>query len=314
MANEPKTQWHPAFYSAIKLELKDDAEHLQYTSEYNLNTKPLEVDLLIVKKEKDIEIKNEIGKIFRKHNIIEYKSPEDSLNLNTYLKVVAYACLYKSYEEHVDDIMLDEITITLIREMNPRKLMHWFAKNGYQIDEVHKGIYYVTREHHFPMQVIVSSRLSKESQKWLTLLSSHLEQTDAERIVWQVDSLKQGAEKRYGDSVLQVAMQENAKLFNKLKEDETVCEALKKLMEPEWNEGMKRATEQGLAKGMAQGLEEGMAQGMAQGMEQGLKKGMKQAVIDTVRKSLSAGNSMEDIARIMQIPLEEVKSIAEPGV
>lgn len=298
MANEPKTQWHPAFCSAMKLELKDDAEYLQYTSEYNLNTKPLEMDLLIVKKEQDVEIKNEIGKIFRKHNIIEYKSPEDSLNLNTYLKVLAYACLYKSYEEHVDDIMLDEITITLIREKNPRKLMRWFAKNGYQINEVYKGIYYVTRENHFPMQVIVSSRLSKQSQKWLTLLSSNLEQTDAERIVWQVDRLNQGAEKEYGDSVLQVAMRENETMFNKLKEDETVCEALKEFFADEYNEGMQRATEQGLAQGMAQGMEQGM----------------KQAVIDTITRSLSAGNSMEDIARIMQIPLEEVKTIAENGV
>ena len=89
MSKELKTQWHPAFVSAMKLELIEDAEYLDYTSEYNLNTKPLEMDLLIVKKEKDVEIKNEIGKIFRTHNIIEYKSPDDSMNLNTYMKVIA---------------------------------------------------------------------------------------------------------------------------------------------------------------------------------------------------------------------------------
>ena len=111
MSKELKTQWHPAFVSAMKLELIEDADYLDYTTEYNLNTKPLEIDLLIVKKEKDVEIRNEIGKIFCKHNIIEYKSPDDSMNLNTYMKVIAYACLYKAYEEHVDDIKLEEITI-----------------------------------------------------------------------------------------------------------------------------------------------------------------------------------------------------------
>ena len=50
MSKELKTQWHPAFVSAMKLELIEDAEYLDYTSEYNLNTKPLEMDLLIVKK------------------------------------------------------------------------------------------------------------------------------------------------------------------------------------------------------------------------------------------------------------------------
>ena len=97
MAKELKTQWHPAFVSAMKLELMEDAEYLEYTSEYNLNTKPLEVDLLIVKKAKEVEIKNEIGKIFRRYNLIEYKSPDDTMNLNTYMKVIAYACLYKAY-------------------------------------------------------------------------------------------------------------------------------------------------------------------------------------------------------------------------
>lgn len=52
MSKELKTQWHPAFVSAMKLELIEDAEYLDYTSEYNLNTKPLEMDLLIVKKER----------------------------------------------------------------------------------------------------------------------------------------------------------------------------------------------------------------------------------------------------------------------
>lgn len=45
-----KTQWHPAFCSAIRLELREDKEFLEYFNEYNLNTKPLQIDLLIIKK------------------------------------------------------------------------------------------------------------------------------------------------------------------------------------------------------------------------------------------------------------------------
>ena len=80
MTNVRKTQWHPAFCSAIKLELIEDAEYLNYMNEYNLNTKPLQIDLMIEKQNDDVEIKNEIGKLFRRYNIVEYKSPEDSLN------------------------------------------------------------------------------------------------------------------------------------------------------------------------------------------------------------------------------------------
>lgn len=45
-----KTQWHPAFCSAMRLELREDKEFLEYFNEYNLNTKPLQIDLLIIKK------------------------------------------------------------------------------------------------------------------------------------------------------------------------------------------------------------------------------------------------------------------------
>ena len=275
MSKELKTQWHPAFVSAMQLELKEDAQYLNFTSEHNLNTKPLEVDLLIVKKEKDVEIKNEIGKIFRKHNIVEYKSPDDSMNLNTYMKVIAYACLYKAYEERVDDISLDEITITMVRERKPEKLFQWFENNGYQVEEVFKGIYYVIQETSFITQIIVSKQLSKENQKWLTLLSGDLDRADVARVVSQIESLTEENEKRHGDSVLQVAMQENEEVFNEIREDGNMCEALRKFFEPELNEAMENT-----------------------------KK-------DIILSALKAGNSVADISKVMLISEKEIEAIAE---
>lgn len=126
MTKETKTQWHPAFCSAMRLELIENKTDLEYMNEYNLNSKPIQMDLLVIKKSRDIEIKNEIGKIFRRHNIIEYKSPEDSLNVDTYVKVIGYACMYKASEAHIGDIELNDITITLVREGKPRELLKWF--------------------------------------------------------------------------------------------------------------------------------------------------------------------------------------------
>ena len=39
------------------------------------------MDLLIIEKRKGVQIQNEIGKIFRAHNIIEFKSPDDNLTI-----------------------------------------------------------------------------------------------------------------------------------------------------------------------------------------------------------------------------------------
>ncbi len=238
MTPKAKTQWHPAFCSAMKLELKEDAEYLDYQNEYNLNTKPLQIDLLIIKKMKQVELKNEIGKIFRTHNIVEYKSPRDSMNPNTYFKVLSYAYLYKAHETHVDDIKLEDITITMVRHSYPSKLFHWFRNNGYQITEAYPGIYYIAKEGFFPTQIIVSKRLSPENQKWLTVLRQNLTRTDIERTVNQLSKLVDNAEKIYGDSVWQIALTENKSLVNQLKGDSKMCEAMRELFAPELKEAI----------------------------------------------------------------------------
>ncbi len=47
--NEVKIQWHSGFVAAMELELAANRKNLVYEREYNLNTKPLEIDLLVIK-------------------------------------------------------------------------------------------------------------------------------------------------------------------------------------------------------------------------------------------------------------------------
>jgi len=72
---DTKVQWHPGFVAAMNLELAGNRGDLEFIREYNLNTRPLEIDLLVIRKDADAVIDNEIGAIFKGHNIVEYKSP-----------------------------------------------------------------------------------------------------------------------------------------------------------------------------------------------------------------------------------------------
>ena len=47
---EDNIQWHPAFCSAMELELRENKKDLQYIREYNLSKMPLKIDFLIIKK------------------------------------------------------------------------------------------------------------------------------------------------------------------------------------------------------------------------------------------------------------------------
>ena len=106
-----KIQWHPAFCAAAELELRSNKGDLEFKREYNLSKKPLQMDLLIIEKRKGVQIQNEIGKIFRGHNIIEYKSPDDGMTIDDFFKTLGYAFLYKGLGEKVNQIPLRELTI-----------------------------------------------------------------------------------------------------------------------------------------------------------------------------------------------------------
>lgn len=234
-----RVQWHPAFCSAMHLEFSEYAEYLEYTNEYNLNKKPLQIDLLIIKKIEEICLDHDIGRLFRRHNIIEYKSPEDSMNEDVFLKVVSYACLYKASEKHVGDIEVEDVSITLIRKRFPRKLFQWFRKRDYKVDENSKGVYYVNGGLGFPIQIVVANELSAKSQRWITLLSDNLSKEEAKRAIRQASALQSKEEKEYVDSLFQVVVSENQEIFDIVKEEEReMCEALRKLMEPEIKEAV----------------------------------------------------------------------------
>ncbi len=65
-------QWHPAFDAALQIELSDEAEYLEFEPEHMISKKPMQIDML-VKNNKKIKIKKNIGRIFRQYNIIEFE-------------------------------------------------------------------------------------------------------------------------------------------------------------------------------------------------------------------------------------------------
>jgi len=63
--------WHTAFVEAIRMELDEYSQYLQFIPEYPLNTRPLQIDVVIIKKSRDVAIEKNIASIFRKENIVE---------------------------------------------------------------------------------------------------------------------------------------------------------------------------------------------------------------------------------------------------
>jgi len=172
---EDKIQWHPVFATAFKLELQDYyPQVLDIQEEYQLTSKPLEVDILVIKKLKDVSILKNIAKIFRGHNIVEYKSPDDYLSIDDYYKVKAYTYLYKTLGEHVDEIKVDNLTVTMVSSGFPDKMVaHICSAQKVEVKKQEDGIYSIEGED-IQSQIIVVDELPKRENRYIRLLTKRL--------------------------------------------------------------------------------------------------------------------------------------------
>jgi hypothetical protein len=193
-----RINWHPAFFEAIMLELEPYGDSLQFISEYQLATAPLRIDVLIVKKMKDIPIKKNIAAIFREVNIIEYKGPDDYVSVADFYQVYGYACLYAA----LNNSAFTGITLTFVESRHPDKLFgHFRNVRSYRIEEKEPGIYYIEGDI-LPIQVIDSQKLSAEENLWLKELDNRLEAPDIRRIVEEIGRQGKGARIRaYLDAI-----------------------------------------------------------------------------------------------------------------
>jgi hypothetical protein len=252
-----KIYWHPGFYGAAELELRENREELEFEQEHNLSKEPIRMDMLIVKKRADVNIKNEIGRIFKKYNVLEYKSPDDEMSIDDYYKTIGYACLYKGLGKTVNAVPAEELTVSMFREVFPEALFAELTSRGAEITERYPGIYYVNGVTLFDTQIVVTGQLSRETHSSLRILSKSADEEDVRRFLTETSTLTTSGDKHNMDAVLQVSISANKLIYEKVKEDLPMCEALEQLMQKEINEKVEKGIEQGIEQGIEKGIEQG---------------------------------------------------------
>jgi len=272
---DQKLHWHPAFLQAIKVELIDFKDVLEFREEYYLTTEPLRIDLLIIKKPKDLLIDKNFARIFRSDNILEYKSPEDSLSVKDFWKVYAYASLYAAITQGVE---LSDITLTFVGNRNPRELLGYLTEvRGYTVEETSPGIYEVTGDY-LPIQIIETKKLSKKENQCLESLRKGLNESSLRGILEEGEKWSQEINI---DAYMDVVLRANMKTF--LEVDKMTAPPLEEIIKKTnfYSEWEKRKIEQGQEK--------------------------------TARNLLGMGMPIEDIARASELPIEKIRSLAAAG-
>ncbi len=243
-------QWHPAFFAGLQIEFEEEKDNLIFESEHQLGRKPLGIDVLIIRKDESILPQKNIGKIFRRYNIVEYKSPADYLSIDDFYKVLGYAYLFKSDTAHVDEIRIAELTVTLICHRYPVKLIRYLREScGDAVTQREKGIYLVEGER-IPIQIILTSRLSEEKNLWLKCLGNPLE--SARTVERLAAAYRRKRKNSLYEAVMDMIIQMNTQYF---REGTDMCQALEDLFDEIMGERFKKKLENELEKEVKKALE-----------------------------------------------------------
>ncbi len=242
---DDKIQWHPAFDAALQIELGDEAKYLEFESEHMLTKKPMQIDVL-VKNDKHVKIRKNIGRIFRQYNIIEYKSPKDDLNIDDFYKTYAYACIYKSDTEAVDRIQATELTISFVCYHYPRAMLNKLERDRcIAVEGVDDGIYYLLGDA-IPIQLIVVPALSKENNYWLNNLRNDLKSGGEIRRF--IELYEKNKNSKLYQALADTIMRAN---WKEVKEERKMCEALKELFADDLRESELKGRNAGKIEGAA---------------------------------------------------------------
>lgn len=205
-------KWHQGFYGGLELELRKYREHLTFDKEYELSKEPLKMDMLIIRKDKGIEI-NPIARIFRTYNIVEYKSPRAELSIDDLYKVIGYACIYKGIGKKVGAVPVDELTISIFRHAYPREMFAAVRKAGGEVEKVSQGVYHISRMINIPLQMIVIKELEGGEHTALTILTRNAKKEEIQGFLNMYESVVDSIDKQNTSAVLQVSAVANEELY-----------------------------------------------------------------------------------------------------
>ena len=273
------------------MELDEYRHHLRFTYEHHLATKPLEIDVVIIKNPARIRIKKNVAAIFRSVNILEYKSPGKSVSIKEFYHVYGYACLYQSLEKGVH---MGNITLTFVESRYPRELIrHLTKKRNFTVEETSPGIYSVKGDI-LAIQIINSRQLSAEENIWLKELDNRLSAPRLHRILEEITRLGKSVQTK---AYLDVIIRANRKnLQEALKMGRTALPTLDEVLEEVGLTALWEA--RGVAMGEAKGVAIGEARGVAMGKE------------EVALNMLKSGFPTEQVAALSGLDVERVRALA----
>lgn len=244
-----RIKWHPGFYGGIELELREYRDVLSFETEHELSKEPIRMDMLIIKKNSEVLIDNPFAEIFRKYNVIEYKSPQDSISIDTFYKTIGYACLFKGMADKTGAVSAKELTVSIFRHTFPRRLFDSLKKLGAVTEKTHSGVYHIRGIINLPTQIVVIEELEKEAHSAIKILTRDADEAEVRHFIKEVQNYRTPQDMNNAEAVLEVSFISNVELYRRLRKENVMSEAFAEFMKDVLKEEFDAREAKGVTKG-----------------------------------------------------------------
>lgn len=169
------TKENTVYCDALKVELATTDTNTGYKPDDCMYMRPVAAYLLAILKSPDIKIQNDIGKIFRGHNLLDYTYIDGKPDTDYFYKLLAYTSLYKASGITDNLIKADDVTVTLTSQHTPEQLFNDLKRSGITSEKTGDGIYQFKGSMLFRTQVIVFTEMGTNEQEWLKSLINYVQ-------------------------------------------------------------------------------------------------------------------------------------------
>ena len=278
-----KIDYHYGFYGVMrcKYECGFSREEVELQQEVELGDRPLRADAIFVSHLEVLPFTDALGGRLNKRNVIEYKSPGDSLSIDDFFKVVGYACVYKSDGKTVNEIPFEDVSVFIFCYAYPRKAFSILKEMGFSVSEAQPGIYCVEVASSLSVQAVIIPQLP-EGYEELKILGPKAKKEDVLKVL---EDVRKNNDPYYIEHIkagLRISMAANPELYDEIREESTMVDVFERIFSKELK-----------AKEI-----------------KGKREGKREGIVSTARKLLAMGVlTLKQIAQATGLPISELEAM-----
>ena len=280
----PRSDWHAGFEALLRIEMHRYGEMVKIESEHLLGEEPPRTDYLIVKEEEGLRMEKEIYRKFRRHNIIEYKNPHDSLNERVLRKICGYANFYIGTAEHEGDIPADSVTLTVFRAVRNAGLFRRMEACGMLEKGSIPGIYEVKGLTDLPFRLVITGELEGPEYAAYRALTEQAQKADVGQVIAEGGMETEHAVREHYRVLLDFITKKNQEVIDELRREHGMANALMDILKDEIEEKLNVKEQETRQETMAAAIRNVM-----ESLGIGVEKAMDTLKIPPEQRSVYAG-------------------------